>query len=442
MGITLGASMIHRVGKTPGKRRERGSIERRGDSLRVKVYAGLDPITGRRIYLTGSTTDERQAEKIRTRLLEEVDAQRSARTRATLNAALDDWLRVHEVEETTMQGYLGYIERTIRPALGEEPVERITAKVLEELYAELRRCSQRCRNGEPSVDHRTAMPHECRAVRHRRRPGRPRAGEVHDCAAAGCAVVECPPHQCRPMKPSTIRQIHAILSSVLGAAVRWEWINSNPADTAKRPRQLAAKPDPPSTAAAARIVEASWRISLDWGMFVWLVFVTGMRRAEVIALRWSRIDLEAHTVRISQNWVELTGKGGKQKDTKSHQERTLALDQATVELLTQHGDRYEQDMKDLGIEVNEDAYVFSYSPLRDRPYSPSGVSHKYTRMCADLGIDSHLHALRHYSATELLTAESQPQRSARARSSVPLARCGHEPKGSTTDAARSSRASG
>ena len=35
---------------------------------------------------------------------------------------------------------------------------------------------------------------------------------------------------------------------------------------------------------------------------------------------------------------------------------------------------------------------------------PSGVTHRYARMCADLGIDSHLHALRHYSATELLTA--------------------------------------
>jgi integrase len=220
MGITPGASAIHRMGRTPRSRRERGSIERRGDSFRVKVYAGLDPITGRRIYLTGSTTDERQAEKIRTRLLAQVDAQRSARTRATLNAAIDDWLQVHEVEETTMQGYRGYIERTIRPALGEEPVERITAKVLEEMYAELRRCSQRCRNGEPAVDHQTALPYECRVVRHRRRPGRPRAGEVHNCGAVDCEVIECPPHRCRPMKGSTIRQIHAILSSVLGAAVR------------------------------------------------------------------------------------------------------------------------------------------------------------------------------------------------------------------------------
>ena len=41
---------------------------------------------------------------------------------------------------------------------------------------------------------------------------------------------------------------------------------------------------------------------------------------------------------------------------------------------------------------------------RDRPCNPSGVTHRYARMCAKIGIDSHLHALRHYSATELLTA--------------------------------------
>jgi integrase len=40
----------------------------------------------------------------------------------------------------------------------------------------------------------------------------------------------------------------------------------------------------------------------------------------------------------------------------------------------------------------------------DRPYYPGTVTHRYTPMCARLGIDSHLHALRYYSATELLTA--------------------------------------
>ena len=48
--------------------------------------------------------------------------------------------------------------------------------------------------------------------------------------------------------------------------------------------------------------------------------------------------------------------------------------------------------------------LFSYALLHDRPCNPDAVSHRYTGMCAKLGIDSHLHALRHYTATELITA--------------------------------------
>jgi integrase len=404
MRITVGASTILTMAKAGGVRRERGSIERRGDSYRVKVYAGLDPLTGRRLYLTGSSPNQREAERIRTRLLANADAKLGAKTQATLSAAIDAWLSGHEVEATTLAGYRGYIDRTIRPALGAEPVKRIGVKVLEELYADLRRCSRRCRNGEPAVDHRTGMPHECREVRHRRRPGRPRADDVHDCSAAGCQVIECAPHQCRPMQGSTIRQIHAILSAVLGAATRWGWIDSNPAELARRPRQPAPKPNPPSTENAARIVGEAARVSPDWGMFVWLVFVTGMRRGEVIALRWSCIDLKARTVRISRNWVELPSEGGREKDTKSHQERTIALDKETVKLLKQYRRRQSDDLEQLGLELPDEAFVFSYSPTREKPYSPSGVTHKYTKMCANLGIQSHLHALRHYSATELLSS--------------------------------------
>jgi integrase len=390
----------------------------------VKVYAGLDPLTGRRLYLTGSSTNRREAEKIRTRLLADVDAKRNGSTRGTLTVAIDKWLTVHEVEAKTLEDYRGHIERVIRPALGSAPVTDVTVQVLEELYGDLRRCSKRCRGGELAVDHRTGMPHECRVVKHKRPPGRPRSGAVHDCSTAGCTVVECPPHKCRPLGASGVRQVHWILSSVLAAAVRWGWITSNPAEVAKKPRKPPADPDPPSTADAARIVDAAWEISLDWGMFVWLVYVTGMRRAETIALRWSRIDLDAGKIAVRRNWVSITGQGGRDKDTKTHQQRRISVDPTTVELLREHRARYEAIAHELGVPVSPDAFLFSYAPTKDRPYNPSGVTHKYDRMCTALGIDSHLHALRHYSATELLTAGVDLRTVA--------GRLGHSGGGSTT----------
>ena len=64
-----------------GKPRGQGSIRRRGNSFQVNVYAGLDPLTGKRLYLSDSTTDEAEAKRILTRFRAQVDEQRNAKTR-------------------------------------------------------------------------------------------------------------------------------------------------------------------------------------------------------------------------------------------------------------------------------------------------------------------------------------------------------------------------
>ncbi len=379
----------------PG-RRNRGHIRRRGKSFQVFVYAGVDPLTGKEIRLSASTTDEGGAKKLLTRMLAEVDENRNARTKATLGAALDAWLRVHQAEESTLRSYTRYARRYIRPALGDVSVGKITAQLLEEFYAELRRCRDRC-DGRPAVDHRTEVAHECRTVRHRSR----RRG--HDCQEAGCTVVECQPHRCEPLSASMIRQIHFTISAALAAAVRWEWITSNPAVVAKKPRQPQPQPIPPTPEQAARIIEAAWAQDDSWGTFVWLTMVTGMRRGELLALRWHDVDLVAGMLKIRRNYVWVAGRGV-EKDTKTHQMRRIALDAATIDVLTEHRARYDERVRALGLRPTDQAFLFSHQPEADRPYHPESVSHRYGTMCDKLGIDSHLHALRHYSATELLTA--------------------------------------
>jgi integrase len=383
-------------------RRARGHIRRRGGSFQVLVSAGTDPLTGKPNYLTESTRDEAQAQKILTRLLAQVDEQRNPRTKATMGAALEAWLRTHEAEETTLDGYRGYVRRTIEPALGSVPLAKVSAQVLEEFYADLRRCRHRCREGQPAVDHRTTVPHECRVTRHKRRPGRP-GRDIHDCTQGGCTLVECPPHRCSPMSASAIRQVHWILSAALGAALRWQWISSNPADIARKPKQRAPQPEPPTSAEAARIIAAAWEQDEEWGTLVWLVMVTGMRRAEVLALRWPDVDLAGGMLTIRRNYVR-TSSRGIEKDTKTHQMRRIALDAETVAVLAEHRKRYENQTRALGVEPAADTFLFSHHPIHEAPADPSGISRRYGRMCKQLAIESHLHALRHYSATELLTA--------------------------------------
>ncbi|MGH3993017.1 MAG: site-specific integrase, partial [Pseudonocardiaceae bacterium] len=134
-----------------------------------------------------------------------------------------------------------------------------------------------------------------------------------------------------------------------------------------------------------------------------LVMVTGLRRAELLALRWLDVDLAAGKLTIRRNYVRVAGKMVV-KDTKTHQMRRISLDPTTVEVLTEHRQRHEELALQLRIEPSDEAYLFSRRPSRDVPYDPDAVTHRYAKMCAKLGIDSHLHALRHYSATELVAA--------------------------------------
>ena len=86
--------------------------------------------------------------------------------------------------------------------------------------------------------------------------------------------------------------------------------------------------------------------------------------------------------------------------------RRIALDSETVALLTEHKSRCAERMQALGSELSENMYVFSNSRTFDpeRPCSPHSVSSRYRNLARRLEIDTHIHALRHYSATELLSS--------------------------------------
>jgi hypothetical protein len=95
-------------------------------------------VTGRRSYLretiTGTDkTARRRAESAMNKLLTQVDNQRSVESSVSLGHALTEWMRNTELEDSTRRTYEGYIKRTIRPALCDEPVKKISARVLKNL---------------------------------------------------------------------------------------------------------------------------------------------------------------------------------------------------------------------------------------------------------------------------------------------------------------------
>nr|WP_255620941.1 site-specific integrase [Pseudonocardia sp. DSM 110487] len=267
--VVRAAPSVRAMATYKRRTRSRGRVEQLpSGSLRAVVYAGTDPLTGRRHFLREvipagpKAADE--AEKAVRRLAAQVDERKHPRTNATLDQLLDRYLETLDVAESTRKMYAKYAEKHIRPFVGRLKAGAVDVEVLDSLYAELRRCRVHCDRSRGLVDHRTPRRHECDS--------------------------RCRPHRCNGLSSTTIRHIHFVLCSAYEKGVRWRWVSQNPVKLVDAPRPTAPDPQPPTPAEAAQIVEEAWQ-DPDWGMLVWLTMVTGARRGELCGLRWSHVDL-------------------------------------------------------------------------------------------------------------------------------------------------------
>ena len=89
-----------------------------------------------------------------------------------------------------------------------------------------------------------------------------------------------------------------------------------------------------------RLLNAAWA-DPDWGMLVWLTMITGSRRGEVSALRWTHVDFSRELVWVHRSNAH-TKAGIKEKETKTGQRRKVALDPYTLSLLTLHREMWEK----------------------------------------------------------------------------------------------------
>ncbi len=268
-------------------------------------------------------------------------------------------------------------------------------------------------------------------VRHGRRslvsgePGRapsPQARPAdadHDCARAGCQQ-----HKCHPMSAATIRQIHSILSGAFATAVRWEWIERNPASTAKLPKARHRPPTSPTPAMVATVIAAARDLELDLlALYLWLAAVTGARRGELCGLQWADIDLDAGVMHIAYSYLVRAGYKVR-KDTKTHQDRHLAIDPVTVAVLTEHRQRIQALLASAALQLAPTAYVFSSDLPGAAPWNPDWVTHKVAEVAKAAGLTINVKALRHYTASQLLAGGIDLRNTA--------ARLGHGDGGATT----------
>jgi integrase len=331
------------------------------DGLQVQVYAGRDPLTGRKRWVSRQVpgkgrTAMKRARRVEAELLAQiaVGQHRGSKTK-TVAELIERWLEwrlsVRPISPTTVAAYRGYIDRSILPSLGRLQVGQLDAATLDTFYARLRR--------------------------HGGKGG-------------------------RPLAASSVRQIHAILSGALTRAVVWGWISHNPARLASPPSRELADTQPPAVEDAARLLRAATAEDPELGLFLRLAVVLGARRGELCALRWSEVDLDQGEVLIAGAVVRVPREALLAKPTKTHAKRRVAVGAGTVELLRARRVAQAKDALAFGTTLAADAYVFSHVPDGSKPIDPDGISHRFQRLARRLGVRCRLHDLRHFMVTQLV----------------------------------------
>lgn len=330
----------------------RGSIQKRGtNSWRVRVYAGVDEKTRTKKTISRTVRGtKRQAEDVLNRLLLEVGDGRAVSASVTVGELLDQWWSAKRptLSPSTARDWESCLRLHVRPHVAERPLHRFRAIDMDRLYRTL--------------------------------------------ADAGLSA-------------QRIRRVHTILSAALAQAVRWEMIAVNPALSASPPEVREREIRPPAPAAVLAFYEALLLDDPELATFVWLASLTGARRGELCALRWTDVDLREGSLLICRALVD----GGGQvleKDTKTHQARRIALGAETMAKLAEHRTRMEELALGCGTELASGSYVFTFSPDGAEPWRPDTTTHRFIRARRRAGLPESLRLqdLRHFLATRMISS--------------------------------------
>lgn len=206
------------------------------------------------------------------------------------------------------------------------------------------------------------------------------------------------------LAPKTVRNLHTTLHKALKDAVRKNLVVRNVADSADPPRLKRAGEGEMKTWTPEQLhtfLEGMANHRLRAAFL--LGATTGMRRGEVLGLRWSDIDFETRRLTVNQTVLNVAYKItiGSPKTARSR--RTIALDPETLRVLQEH--RRHQSVERLAMErayVDQDL-VFARED--GQPTHPDLFSQTFQRAVKRLGLPTiRLHDLRHTHATMGLAA--------------------------------------
>jgi integrase len=211
------------------------------------------------------------------------------------------------------------------------------------------------------------------------------------------------------MSPATIKMHHAILSSALRQAVKWDLVPKAATDNASPPRVLRYRATAPDVEKVRALVAKADETNPVLSAAIMLAAVTGCRRGELCGLRWSDIDRGRKVVHVrraakmaaSSNAVVIG-------PTKTHQDRAVSLDEMMLAVLETHRQRAERWAKEARVAIDPDGYILTTDPTGRTPTAPDVLTRAFVRLTDRLGVECRFHDLRHFTASQLIAAGVDP----------------------------------
>ncbi|MCQ4200830.1 site-specific integrase [Streptomyces coelicoflavus] len=326
-----------------------------GTSKRVRVYG---------------TTRKQAVDKLTEKIADSNRGLPVATADSTVGDYLTYWLNgvaVHRLRENTHTRYATCVRLHLIPGLGTKKIARLTAKDVRTFLDRLRTTYQCCTQGLDT--------------------------ERKQC----CAIGEC----CQKrLSPLTVTYVHSVLKSALEHAVREDELPRNVArnvkTTAPRPRRFQ-----PFTAAEARQFLDAARTDRLHALYE-LALRTGLRKGELLGLRWEDLDLNAGTAAIRSSLQRTRTGGLTHLPTKTRaSERRIALPTECLHSLKEHQERLEKERETAGPYWRDSGLVFT-TPTGG-PLDPANLTRRFRSFLDRAGLRRvRFHDLRHSTATLLL----------------------------------------
>lgn len=197
------------------------------------------------------------------------------------------------------------------------------------------------------------------------------------------------------------------LHDTLQSAVKWGLLSRNPADAVNPPRYQRSEWHTLSEDDIHTVLEAAKKT--PYYVLFYLAIFTGMRRSELLALRWCDIDLLLCQLYVTRTLHHLRdGTTVFRSPKTANGRRMIALSPSAALALREHKEKQEVERAILGILLKDDELIFSQ--LDGKPLLPDTVTHAWIKLVRRTGLEGiRLHDARHSHASLMLKQGTHPK---------------------------------